>query len=167
MRNAMARFAGWLTLVFALGVAGCGMFDELGKIAPPAPGDISEIRRPTSPNTYLAGPAAFALTPDLPTRRYDIAPDRLFATVREVIAAQPRTTALAADIGRLRADYVVYSRVFRFPDIVLAQVLPAADGSSDLALYSYSLKGRYDFGVNRARVTVLLGALDTALGQSP
>jgi len=162
----MARFAGWLTLVFALGVAGCGMFDEFGKIVPPSPGNIAEIRRPASPNTYLAGPAALALPADLPTRRYDIAPDRLFATVREVIAAQPRTTALAVDAGRLRADYVVRSRVFRFPDIVLAQVLPTDDGNSDLALYSYSLKGHYDFGVNRARVTALLGALDTALGQS-
>jgi len=159
----MARFAGWLTLVFALGVAECGMFDE---IAPPAPGDISEIHRPTSPNTYLAAPAAFALTPDLPTRRYDIAPDRLFGTVREVIAAQPRTTALAVDAARLRADHVVRSRVFRFPDIVLVQVLRASNGKSDLVLYSYSLKGHYDFGVNRGRVAALLSSLDTALSES-
>ena len=138
------------------------MFDD---VAAPAPGDISELRRPTSPNTYLAGPAGFALTPDLPTHRYDVPPDRLFATILDVTLAQPRTTALAVDLGRLRADYVVRSRVFRFPDIVLAQVLRTADGQSDLVLYSYSLKGRYDFGVNRGRVTTLLAAIEAALAQ--
>lgn len=133
------------------------------KVTVPAPGDISEIQRPTSPNTYLAAPSGFVLAPDLPTRHYDVAPDRLFATVREVISASPRTTELAADPGRLRVDYVVRSRVFRFPDIVLAQVLRASDGQSNLALYSYSLKGRYDFGVNRGRVTALLDALEARL----
>lgn len=141
-------------------VAGCGMFDE---VAAPAPGDISAIRRPTSPNTCVAAPAGFALVPDLPTRRYDVPPDRLFATVRKVIASQPRTRELAVDPGRLRVDYVVRSLVFRFPDIVLAQVLRVSDEHSELVLYSYSLKGHYDFGVNRGRVSGLLSGVDVAL----
>lgn len=153
-------FSGRAALALGLMVAGCGMSDE---VAAPAPGDISAIRRPTSPNTCVAAPAGFALAPDLPTRRYDMPPDRLFATVREVIASQPRTTELATDSGRLRADYVVRSLVFRFPDIVLVQVLPVAEGQSDLVLYSYSLKGRYDFGVNRGRIGGLLSGLDAAL----
>ncbi len=136
------------------------MFEE---IAPPAPGNISEIQRPASPNTYLAAPAGFALTPELPTRHYDVPPDRLFATMRDVVAANPRTTELAVHPGLLRADYVVRSRVFRFPDIVLAQVLRTPDGQSGLVVYSYSLKGRYDFGVNHSRVVALLAALDAAL----
>lgn len=135
------------------------------KVTAPAPGDISGIRRPTSPNTYLAAAPGFIPAPDLPTRHYDLPPDRLFATVREVIEAAPRTTELAADPGRLRADYLVRSRVFRFPDIVLAQVLRASDGKSNLVLYSYSLKGHYDFGVNRGRVTALLDALEARLAR--
>jgi len=55
------------------------------------------------------------------------------------------------------------SRVFGLPDIVLTQVLRAADGQSALVLYSYSLKGRYDFGVNRSRVIAVLTALEAAL----
>ena len=155
-------FAGRLALTLGLMVAGCGMFDE---VAAPAPGDISVIRRPTSPNTCVAAPAGFALAPDLPTRRYDVPPDRLFNIVREVIASQPRTKELAVDSGRLRADYVVRSLVFRFPDIVLAQVLRVSGGQSDLILYSYSLKGHSDFGVNRARVSRLLSGLDAALAK--
>jgi len=159
----MAGIAGRLTLVLGLTIAGCVMFDE---IAPPTPGDLSEVRRPTSPNSSLAAPAAFVLSPDLPTRRYNVAPDRLFATVRDVIIAQPRTTALGVDADRLRADYLTRSLVFGFPDIVLAQILRVPDGGSELVLYSYSLKGHYDFGVNRGRVAALLRALDVALGQS-
>ena len=139
------------------------MFD---KVTAPAPGNISEIRRPTSPNTCLAGPVGFTPTPDLQTRRFDVAPDRLLAIMQGLMMAQPRVAALADDPGRLRADYVVRSRVFGFPDIVLAQALPAGDGQSDLVLYSYSLKGLYDFGVNRGRVQGLLTALDGALARS-
>ena len=43
------------------------------------------------------------------------------------------------------------------------QALAAGDGQSDLVVYSYSLKGHYDFGVNRSRVRALLSALDRAL----
>ncbi len=154
--------AGRLTLALGLMVGGCSMFEE---ITAPAPGNISALQRPASPNTCLAAPAGFALTPDLPTRRYDVPPERLLAVVRSVVAGLPRTTELAVDLGLLRADYVVRSRVFRFPDIVLAQALPASDGRSDLVLYSYSLKGHYDFGVNRARVVALLTKLDAALDQ--
>ena len=136
------------------------------KVAAPAPGNISEIRRPTSPNTCLAGPAGFVPAPDLQTRRFDLAPERLLAAMQGVVMAQPRATALADDPQHLRADYVVRSRVFGFPDIVLMQALPAGNGQSDLVLYSYSLKGYYDFGVNRVRVKALLTALDGALARS-
>ena len=137
----------------------------MGEVAPPAPGDISEIQRPTSPNTCLAGPPGFKLTPDLQTRHFNLAPEQLLAAMQKVMLAQPRVTALADDPKRLRADYVVRSRVFGFPDIVSVQALAAGDGQSELAVYSYSLKGHYDFGVNRGRVRALLSALDGALAQ--
>ena len=137
----------------------------MGEVAPPTPGDISGIQRPTSPNTCLAGPPGFMPTPDLQTRRFDLPPERLLAAMQGVMLAQPRVTALADDPRRLRADYVVRSRVFGFPDIVLVQALAAGDGQSDLVVYSYSVKGHYDFGVNRGRVRTLLSALDAALAQ--
>lgn len=143
-------------------VAGCGMEE----VAAPAPGNISEIRRPASPNNFLAGLAGFMPTPDLQTRRFDMAPERLLATMKGVMTAQPRVTALADDPGRLRADYLARVRVLGFPDIVLVQALPVGSSQSDLVLYSYSLKGYYDFGVSRGRVKALLTALDDALARS-
>lgn len=156
----MPGVAGQLTLTIGLLVVGCGVIDG---ITLPAPGDISGIRRPASPNTCVAGPPESVPPPDVSTRIYELPPDQLFAAVQQAVMAQPRTTALALDTGRLRADYVVRSRVFRFPDIVLTQVLRVSDGQSALVLYSYSLKGYYDFGVNRSRVAAILAALDTAL----
>ena len=143
-------------------LGGCGVEE----VAAPAPGDISDIQRPATPNTFLAGPAGFTPTPDLQTRRFDLAPEQLFAAIKGVMAAQPRVTALADDPGRLRADYVVRVRAFGFPDIVLVQALSEGSSQSGLVVFSYSLKGYYDFGVNRNRVQTFLTALDDALAAS-
>lgn len=157
----MSAITGYLTLVISLLVVGC----NVEKVASFASGDLSDLQRPSSPNTYLAGPIGFEPIPDLATQQYDVPPEQLLAAVQGVIMAQPRTTALAFDSGRLRADYVVRSRVFGFRDVVLTQVLRLPDGQSALVLYSYSLTGHYDFGVNRSRVTALLAALDVVLTQ--
>ena len=159
----MRAAAGAAALVLALLAGGCGMVED---VAPPAPGNISGIQRRASPNTYLAGPAGFVPTPDLQTRRFDLPSERLLAAMQGVVRALPRATALAGDPARLRADYVVRGRLFGFPDVVLVQALPAAGGRSDLVLYSYSVKGYYDFGVNRGWPRVLLTALDEALVRS-
>lgn len=158
----MAAIAAPVALALTLLAGGCGMVEE---VASPAPGNISDIRRPDSPNTCLAGPAGFTPVPDVRTRQFDMAPERLLAVMQGVMSAQPRTTAVAADPERLRADYVVRSRVFGFPDVVLVQALPVNGGRSGLVLYSYSLKGHYDFGVNCNRVKALLAALDAALAR--
>ena len=127
---------GYLILVVSLFVIGCG----IEELASSVPADLSNLRRPSSPNTYLAGPLGFVPTPDF----------------------QPRMTALVFDGDKLRADYAARSLVFGFPDILLTQVLPTGDGKSALVLYSYSLKGYYDFGVNRRRVTAILAGLNAA-----
>jgi uncharacterized protein (DUF1499 family) len=52
----------------------------------------------------------------------------------------------------------------RFPDTVDIEVLPVGDNQSTLAIYSRSLIGRSDLGVNRARVERWLAKLDTNSG---
>lgn len=138
----------------------------MNEVAAPTPGNIADLRRPATPNTFLAGPAGFTPTPDLQTRCFDLSPERLLAAMKGVMAAQPRTRALADDPERRRADYVTRVRVFGFPDIVLVQALPVGNGQSGLVVYSYSLIGHHDFGVNRGRVEALLIALDDALATS-
>ena len=125
----------------------------------PPPLDFAHIERPATPNTALAAPAGFTPAADLETRRYPVAPDRLYAAIRHVAAAQPRTWPQIAYDDRLQADFVARSAVFNFPDLITVQVTP----DSGLILCSRSVYGRSDLGVNRQRLQAWLAALDAEL----
>ncbi len=127
---------------------------------PPAePMDMARLARAATPNTALAAPAGFTPPPDIATRRYPVPPARLFAAVRAVALAQPRTHQHAAFDDRLQAHFVARSALMNYPDLVAVQVTP----ESELILWSRSVYGRSDFGVNRARLEAWLAALDGAL----
>jgi uncharacterized protein (DUF1499 family) len=125
----------------------------------PEPIDMTRLARPATPNTALAAPQGFTPAPDIATRRYPVAPDRLYAAIRDVALAQPRTHLHAAFDDRRQAHFVARSAVLNFPDLVAVQVTP----ESDLILWSRSVYGRSDFGVNQARLAAWLAALDGAL----
>lgn len=122
------------------------------------------IVRPATSNSALAAPSGFAPSPDIATPLYHLPAARLFAAVKAVAAAEPRTFLQAAYPADLQADYVARSRLFNFPDLVLAAVEPRGPGSAVLILYSRSVYGSGDFGVNRARVRAWLAALERRLG---
>ena len=54
-------------------------------------------------------------------------------------------------------DFVVRSALFGFPDLVSVKFLDLKGGKATLALYSRSVYGRSDLGVNRARSLAWLG----------
>ena len=146
----------------------CASTGAAGLPVPP-PIDLAKLERPATPNTALAGPAmpgrhaATAWPPDLVTPLYHVAAARLFATVRAVAAAQSRTFPAAAYPDRLQAHWVVRSAVFNFPDLVTAQVVAEGPDTSALVLYSRSVYGRSDLGVNRQRLRIWLAALNAML----
>ncbi len=130
-----------------------------GGLPAPEPMDMARLVRPATPNTALAAPQGFAPAPDIATRRYTVTPDRLFAALRDVALAQPRTHLHAAFDDRRQAHFVARSALMNYPDLIAVQVTP----ESDLILWSRSVYGRSDFGVNRARLETWLAALDAAL----
>ncbi|HXA21300.1 MAG TPA: DUF1499 domain-containing protein [Acetobacteraceae bacterium] len=132
----------------------------------PQPIDMQRIERPASPNTALAGPAGFAPPPDVVTPTYPMPAARLYEAVRAVAAAQPRTFLAADYAAERQTHWVVRSAVFNFPDLVTAQVSDAGADSSTLVLYSRSVYGRSDLGVNRQRLNTWLAALQTKINQS-
>ncbi len=154
----MTLFAWLLGLV----LPACGAVGAHG-LAAPVPLDFAHLARPASPNTALAAPAAFRPRPDIATPAYPVPAAALFAAVRAVAAAQPRTYPAAVFADRGQADWVVRSAVLNFPDLVTAEVVADGAGASRLILYSRSVYGRSDFGVNRARLTVWLAALAAAI----
>ena len=140
-----------------------------GGLPTPAPIDVATTVRPASPNTALAGPAmpgpyaATASPPDIVTPLYKVPADRLFAAASAVAAAQPLTFPAAAYPDRLQAHWVARSAVFNFPDLITAQVVAHDPDTSTLVLYSHSVYGRSDFGVNRHRLDAWLAALNARL----
>ncbi len=140
-----------------------------GGLPAPSPMDMAKLERPATSNTALAGPAvpepsaAAMPQPDIVTPVYKVPAARLFAVVQAVGAAQPRTFLAAAYPDRMQVHWVARSAIFNFPDLVTAQV--AADGAaaSTLVLYSRSVYGRSDLGVNRERLRAWLAALTTML----
>ncbi len=143
----------------------CG-FPAAEGLPTPLPMDIARIVRPSTPNTALAAPAGFNPPPDLVTPPYAMQADRLFSLVQEVAASQSRTYPAANYPDRLQADYVARSAVFNFPDLIVVQVVRSGPDNSSLILYSRSVYGQSDLGVNRKRLDTWLAALSMKLPPS-
>src|SRR3954451_8091880 len=125
--------------------------------------DMGRIERPASPNTALAGPVGFPSPPDVATPTYPVPAPRLDDAIRAVAAAQPRTF-LAADYAVERqTHWVARSAVFNFPDLITAQVADAGPDNSVLVIYSRSVYGHSDLGVNRQRLDIWLAALQAKI----
>jgi uncharacterized protein (DUF1499 family) len=140
----------------------CG-FPAADGLPTPSPMDVAQIVRPASPNTALAAPAGFTPPPDIVTPPFALSADRLFALVRQVAAGQPRTYQAALYPDQSQAHYVARSAVFNFPDLIMLQVRQAGHDQSELILYSRSVYGHSDLGVNRKRIEAWLAALQTRI----
>jgi uncharacterized protein (DUF1499 family) len=126
------------------------------------PVDWATLTRHATPNDALVCPAGHCpnARPDQEPKVYPLAPADLLARVKRVALAEPDTKELPGAPDRERgARFVQYTRLMRYPDTVDIEVIPVGESQSTLALYSRSLVGRKDFGVNRARLTRWLAAL--------
>ena len=154
-----------LAWLIGLALPACGFPAAEGLPTPPLM-DVAHIERPSSPNTALAAPTGFSPPPDIATPHYNLPPDGLFALVQSVAADQPRTWQAALYTGPLQVHYVARSAVCNFPDLIMAQVQKDGADGSRLILYSRSVYGESDLGVNRKRVETWLAALQTKLPSS-
>ena len=147
-----------LPLLLSLMLPACRGIGAEGLPVPP-PLAMDRLTRPSSPNTALAAPAGFNPTPDIVTKHYTVPPDQLYHAIRAVALAQPRTYPHAEYAAARQGHFVARSDWLNFPDLIAVQVTP----ESDLILWSRSVHGRSDFGVNRARLAAWLAALDAGL----
>jgi hypothetical protein len=147
-------------LAWAIGLLlpACGADGAAGLPVPP-PMDMTKIERPATPNSFLAGPAGMSPSPDLATEARPIAAPTLYENARRVFSAQPRTYVAAEYPDRLQVHYVVRSALMNYPDLVTVQVEAVDTGRSNLVVWSRSVYGRSDFGVNRDRTQAWLAAL--------
>lgn len=117
------------------------------------PVDWASLTRSPTANDALVCPAAHCpnAKPDQEPKVYAMPPADLLARLKAVAIAEPGVVAQPAS-RESAARFIQYTALMRFPDTIDIAVLPAGSGQSTLAIYSRSLVGRKDFGVNRARV---------------
>jgi uncharacterized protein (DUF1499 family) len=150
-----------ILLALALLLPACSDDGPAG-VPPPPPLDMAKLQRTAQPIDALAAPPEFRPAPDIFTRGYAVDPDRLYAAVRQMARAQPRTWVLAAYDDRRQIDFVARDGVLHLPDIVTVQVTP----DSQLIMWSRSRYGFYDFNANLKRLETWQAALAALLPQS-
>jgi uncharacterized protein (DUF1499 family) len=126
------------------------------------PVDWATLTRHATPNDALVCPPERCprATPDREPRSYRLEPAALLARLKEIVQADGNVAELyCADACGQRARFIQYTRLMRYPDTIDIEVFPV-NGQSTVAIYSRSLIGQGDFGVNRARLERWLAALD-------
>ncbi len=122
--------------------------------------DFRSLSLAASPNQYLVCPAKYCngqaaeVSPAFEMTRTALRARWLGAVGRE-----PRVELLARSGDGWQFDYLQRSRYFRFPDLITVRFIALAERRSSLAVYSRSIYGKSDFGVNRERIIRWLGLL--------
>jgi uncharacterized protein (DUF1499 family) len=104
-------------------------------------------------NQFLVAPGAYsAATPSMESPTFKATPRELMQAVDRVARRQPRTKLAAGAPSELWATYVQRSKYMRFPDYISVLAVGLPDGDSTIAVFSQSVYGSRDLGVNKARV---------------
>ncbi len=151
----LARLIGFL--LPACGASGAG------GLPTPTLLDMTHIQRPASPNTALAAPPVADPAPDIVTPVFPVPASRLYEAVIAVAATQPRIFLAAAYSAERQVHFVARSAWLNFPDLITAQIGETGRETSTLVLYSRSVYGYSDLGVNRQRLSAWLAAVQTRI----
>jgi uncharacterized protein (DUF1499 family) len=127
--------------------------------------DFATLQRGPDPNQYLLCPkGTCAAQTDGEAPVFDVRVEQLQVAWDEMLAEQPRLQVLRREVTNVQIDYVQRSRLLRFPDLVTVRFVPIDDTHSTLAIYSRSVYGKGDMGVNRIRVEEWLARLKAKVG---
>jgi uncharacterized protein (DUF1499 family) len=134
----------------------------IGGLPPATPLDFAALQLPASPNTCLVAPPgghgqAHITVPPLPVDAATAWP-----VLRALGDGLPRVFRYGEWPERRQAQWVARTPLMNYPDIVTAELVPDPAGAG-LFLYSRSLFGWSDLGVNRRRVEAWLAALEAGL----
>ena len=131
-------------------------------LPPPEPVDFSKLRLPTSPNAHLAAPPGVTNERHETVPLLSVPPDAAWAVLRVLGDGMERVWKMAEWPALRQAQWVARTRWMNFPDLVNGQIMELPGGTG-LFLYSRSLVGHSDFGVNAQRIVTWRAAFDRAL----
>jgi uncharacterized protein (DUF1499 family) len=153
-----------LLAVLAAVLVGCsqgGLMDRLLSPGTPDPVDFAALTLPGTPNTYLVAPSgATKAAPHEPAPTFGMPAAQLKQRLLAAVAKEPRVEKTWESPDGLALQFVQRSALMRWPDIVSVKLIDLEGGRSTLAIYSRSVYGHSDLGVNKARVRRWLAALN-------
>jgi uncharacterized protein (DUF1499 family) len=126
--------------------------------------DFKNLVRRDTPNQYLM------CTNQLCNAYIDDLPPIYGANVFEVrkaweimLRGEPRVKELQRNADATQIDYVQRSAFWRFPDIITIRFIASGERKTTIAIYSRSVYGQGDFGVNKARIRAWIAKLNSML----
>jgi uncharacterized protein (DUF1499 family) len=94
---------------------------------------------------------------------YGVSAAKLRNEILRVVIAEPRVSHTLSDEIEHYDDFVARSALLRFPDLISIQTIELAKNKATLALYSRSVYGRSDLGVNKRRSLMWLAKVAEAV----
>ena len=159
VRRVVAPLIATVAAVLLLTPFGEGPMTALLPVGDVEPVDFATLKLSDKPNQYLLCPPGFCGDQAHGTSpTFDLSVIGLRARWDGVMAAQPRLVILSEDDGQV--DYVQRTAMMRYPDIITVRFISLLPDRSTLAVYSRSVYGTSDFGVNAARIEAWLEALN-------
>jgi uncharacterized protein (DUF1499 family) len=151
-------------LLGATVLGSCAMNDDRIASASAELEDPASVIPSGNPNSYLLCPKAACATPaDGASPTFERSRAELEQAWLALMRETPRTMLAAEDPARHLYLFRQRSAVFGFPDLISVRFLETAGGGSTLIVYSRSVYGYYDFGVNRRRVEDWIARLKARL----
>lgn len=140
-----------------LSLLGCGVDAKVE--------DLRTLKRPGAPNNYLICARNLCPDADEDGPMVDLPAEKVLVAALKVASMEPDTNPAEVNAGTAQIVFVQRTPWLRFPDIVRIQAIASASGKTGIALYSQSVYGRYDFGVNKARARRWMTAIRAELGR--
>jgi uncharacterized protein (DUF1499 family) len=169
----LRKILGGLVLVILVAFAGWHVYNAAqlpglkAKNTPPV--DFANLPLVPKPNQAIVAPSTLQIKTEKPVA--EPMPSPVFAqtavqvsdTLVKIATAEPRTEVLYTSEDGMKLTLLQQTAVMRYPDFVSVELLQRDDGYSEIAMYSRSVYGYGDIGVNGKRVERWLAKLNTDL----
>lgn len=138
-----------------------GFFPE----GPAEPVDFATLTLKDSPNQYLVCPENLCNGQQhRVSASYSMPAEELASLWYEIVSEKPRTVQMQVDNGAVnQVDYVQRTELMQYPDWITVRFIELDDRQSTLAIYSRSVYGESDLGVNQERIDGWLAEMDALL----
>ncbi len=115
--------------------------------------DFASLTLTSKPNQYLVCPRELcAAAPDRESPTFDLTTEQLRTQWLVWAAGQNGLEPLSEHPDGLQLDVVERTKLIGFPDVITVRFVSVDGGKSSIAIYSRSVYGYSDLGVNRDRI---------------